>query len=111
MSPLYPGAKRSSFTGASGTATAARKGVCRNRVSIIGNLSLTNNRERDRRKEEQLRSLGWSVLVIWQCETADLEALTLRLQDFMDDKGVRSVPGVNRGSIGSHAGDERGPEP
>ncbi len=72
---------------------------------------LDNNRERDRRKEEQLRSLGWSVLVIWQCETADLEALTLRLQDFLGNKGVRSAPGVNRGSIGSHAGDERGPEP
>ena len=29
---------------------------------------LAENRERDRKKEEQLRSLGWSVLVIWECE-------------------------------------------
>ena len=74
MSPLYPVAKRSSFTGASGTATAARKGVCRKSRLDYWQPKLDNNRERDRRKEEQLRSLGWSVLVIWQCETADLEA-------------------------------------
>ena len=42
------------------------------------------NRERDCSKEKQLRSLGWNVLVIWQCETADLEALASRLQDFVD---------------------------
>ena len=72
---------------------------------------LNGNRERDRRKEEELRSLGWSVLVIWQCETADLEALARRLLRFLGDRPIRPAPGVGRGSIGSKAGDERGFEP
>ena len=29
--------------------------------------------------------MEWHVLVIWQCEIVDLEALALRLQDFVDD--------------------------
>jgi len=37
------------------------------------------NRQRDRRKEEQLRSDGFRVLVVWECETRDLEALEERL--------------------------------
>ena len=47
---------------------------------------LDKNRERDRKREEELRSLGWAVLVVWQCETVDLEALGRRLQAFV---GVR----------------------
>ena len=46
---------------------------------------LDGNRERDRRTEIELRSLGWSVLVIWQCETADLQALAGRLRSFLDE--------------------------
>lgn len=44
---------------------------------------LAKNRERDRRNEEWLLSLGWSVLVVWECETVDAEALSLRLQAFL----------------------------
>ena len=40
--------------------------------------------------------------MIWQCETADLEALALRLQDFVDDGGKRLASGPHRGSIGSN---------
>jgi DNA mismatch endonuclease (patch repair protein) len=29
-----------------------------------------SNRERDRRKEHEVRSLGWRVFVVWQCELA-----------------------------------------
>ena len=50
-----------------------------------------NNKDRDRTKEEQLRSLGWSVLVIWQCETLNLEALAPRLQDFVGKQEMRST--------------------
>ena len=53
---------------------------------------LKGNRERDRRKEEELRSLGWSVLVVWQCETIDLETLSRRLQSFLGHTTVRSAP-------------------
>ena len=45
---------------------------------------LQKNVERDRAVQNRLRSLGWDVLVIWQCETADLEALASRLQYFVD---------------------------
>ncbi|MDE0035817.1 MAG: very short patch repair endonuclease [Deltaproteobacteria bacterium] len=44
---------------------------------------LDKNMERDRKKEEELHSLGWAVLVVWQCETVDLEALAMRLQAFV----------------------------
>ena len=47
---------------------------------------LEKNKQRDRTKEQHLRSMEWHVLVIWQCEIVDLEALALRLQDFVDDK-------------------------
>jgi DNA mismatch endonuclease (patch repair protein) len=43
------------------------------------------NAERDRTKKEQLESLGWRVLVVWQCETKDIEALTSRVRDFVDE--------------------------
>ena len=72
---------------------------------------LNGNRERDRQKEEELRSMGWSVLVIWQCEMTDREALARLLQGFLGDGPVRPAPGVGRDSIGSNAGDERGFEP
>ena len=45
---------------------------------------LDENKKRDRTKQEQLRSLGWRVLVIWQCETRDMDVLALRIQDFVE---------------------------
>ncbi len=46
---------------------------------------LDENMRRDRMKQEQLRSLGWKVLVVWQCETGDIDALAARLQYFVDE--------------------------
>ena len=66
------------------------------------------NRERDRTKEEQLKSLGWSVMTIWQCETRDLEALAARLQDFVGNREIRSTSGVDGARIGRDDGDDRG---
>jgi DNA mismatch endonuclease (patch repair protein) len=37
------------------------------------------NRARDRRVAEELRRLGFRVIVVWECELTDLPALTLRL--------------------------------
>lgn len=45
---------------------------------------LEANVNRDRTKLEQLESLGWRALVVWRCETKDLEALAARLQAFVD---------------------------
>jgi DNA mismatch endonuclease, patch repair protein len=39
-----------------------------------------DNRQRDLRKEQQLRDLGFSVLTVWECETEDLDALRGRLE-------------------------------
>lgn len=44
---------------------------------------LEGNVKRDRTKIEQLESLGWDVLVVWQCETRDLEELAVRLEAFV----------------------------
>lgn len=44
---------------------------------------LARNVERDTQSEEALRSLGWRVLVLWECELRDLDALRKRLNDFL----------------------------
>lgn len=44
---------------------------------------LEANRQRDEKKAKELRSLGWSVLTIWQCELSGLETLPQRLVDFL----------------------------
>jgi len=45
---------------------------------------LKRNKERDAEKVEELNTLGWSVLTIWQCETRDMEALAERVHKFLD---------------------------
>jgi DNA mismatch endonuclease, patch repair protein len=42
------------------------------------------NVERDRRNGEALVAAGWDVLVVWECETEDLDALERRLRSFLD---------------------------
>jgi len=44
-----------------------------------------SNKKRDRRVQRQLKSAGWQVLVVWQCETtsAQLPALLTKLSRFM----------------------------
>jgi DNA mismatch endonuclease (patch repair protein) len=44
---------------------------------------LEGNRERDARKLQQLKSRGWEVLVIWECELKDLNLLKKRLNGFL----------------------------
>lgn len=41
------------------------------------------NRARDLRTERRLRRWGWSVMVVWECQTSDLERLERRLRRFM----------------------------
>ena len=38
---------------------------------------------RDRRNETALRDLGWKVMVIWECETKDHDALATRIESFL----------------------------
>jgi DNA mismatch endonuclease, patch repair protein len=49
---------------------------------------LKTNKERDCAQVAALHALGWSVLIVWQCETRDLEDLTAKLTCFLE-----TVPG------------------
>jgi DNA mismatch endonuclease, patch repair protein len=50
---------------------------------------LKANKIRDARKIEELKSAGWRVLVVWECELVDTEGLRSRLAGFLegDDAG------------------------
>lgn len=47
------------------------------------NKKIDGNIERDKRNREALKSLGWNVSVIWQCETRKLPELIERLKNFL----------------------------
>jgi DNA mismatch endonuclease (patch repair protein) len=47
------------------------------------------NRRRDLDRIADLAGLGWSSLVIWQCETRDTAALTAKLVAFLGPPGGR----------------------
>ena len=42
---------------------------------------VAGNRRRDAMTVGRLRELGWKVLVLWQCETADIDRLTSVLRE------------------------------
>ena len=44
---------------------------------------LRRNRRRDRENLKRLRSLGWHVLVVWECEVNNLERLSARILRFL----------------------------
>lgn len=44
---------------------------------------LENNKKRDEVIRARLEELGWSVLVIWECETNDHEAVRARIGRFL----------------------------
>jgi DNA mismatch endonuclease (patch repair protein) len=46
------------------------------------------NVERDSRRLEQLRQLGWNVFVVWECETESPKALQQSLLRFMDRRNT-----------------------
>lgn len=41
------------------------------------------NARRDSRAEIELKTQGWGVLIVWQCETRDREALRRRIDEFL----------------------------
>lgn len=43
------------------------------------------NVARDVRAEQALANLGWQVLIVWECETADLGALKSKLGVFLHE--------------------------
>lgn len=51
---------------------------------------LTANSDRDKRNIAALRALGWEVLVLWECELADVARLRQRLTEFLDPMRSRN---------------------
>jgi DNA mismatch endonuclease (patch repair protein) len=45
--------------------------------------NLVRNRKRDSTNLRKLQRDGWEVLVIWECETRDVENLRLRIEQFL----------------------------
>lgn len=48
---------------------------------------LEGNRKRDIRNQRQLRAMGWRVLVVWECEMADIEHVTKTVREFLRQRG------------------------
>lgn len=44
---------------------------------------IERNQERDCINQKALRDLGWSTLVVWECELKDQERLSARLKEFL----------------------------
>jgi DNA mismatch endonuclease, patch repair protein len=45
---------------------------------------IQRNRSRDTRALRKLRSAGWSVMVVWECETRELSKLAKRIRRFLE---------------------------
>jgi DNA mismatch endonuclease (patch repair protein) len=50
----------------------------KSRVSFW-NMQFRDNLVRDEKARQALDALGWSVVTVWECETADVQALERRL--------------------------------
>jgi DNA mismatch endonuclease (patch repair protein) len=44
---------------------------------------LKRNEERDIEKQEELRQIGWDIMIVWECEIQDALMLTRRIQEFL----------------------------
>jgi DNA mismatch endonuclease (patch repair protein) len=47
------------------------------------------NVRRDERKEEELRRAGWRVIIIWECQTRDDNAMMRLIQDIRSGRDER----------------------
>lgn len=45
---------------------------------------LEMNRQRDMKNKHALLRLGWSVLIIWECELGDIATVETRIRRFLD---------------------------
>ena len=46
---------------------------------------LAANRERDARVRKELRKLGWSILVVWECQLRRADVLDRRIRRFLGE--------------------------
>lgn len=54
------------------------------------------NTRRDRQSLSKLRTQGWEVLVVWECEVSDLQKLQRRLQRFLGSPSPRESRRIPR---------------
>jgi len=47
---------------------------------------IDGNVVRDRKQQRLLRSQGWSVMTVWQCQLKKTDSLTDRIRRFLDDE-------------------------
>lgn len=52
---------------------------------------LRRNIERDRRVAKDLRRGGWCVIVVWECQTREVDRLRDRLLKLLDTAARRTV--------------------
>lgn len=52
---------------------------------------LERNRARDKRNKADLRTLGWSVLTVWQCQTRMPDKLSTELLSFLGPPGKNPI--------------------
>ena len=64
-----------------------RRGARPRSNSNFWNRKIDGNIERDKRDRKGLHSLSWKVLVVWECQIRDEEALRGRLLKFMAGNG------------------------
>lgn len=59
---------------------------------------LLGNKKRDAQNCHQLRAEGWSVLVIWECQTVStkMDRLRYRIERFLDEANVASETSSTR---------------
>ena len=50
---------------------------------------LDRNVARDRAAVQQLAAAGWQTLIVWECETRDVDALSARLRAFLGSSRLR----------------------
>lgn len=48
---------------------------------------LEANRERDRENQRRLAEMGWTYLVIWECEVKEPQRLATRVTEFLQGQG------------------------
>lgn len=46
---------------------------------------LEGNRQRDLRHQRELSELGWRVLVVWECELRDMDAVASKVEAFLNN--------------------------
>lgn len=46
---------------------------------------IASNRERDQQHNEELMREGWHTLIVWECQTKELQAIAGQIKSFLDD--------------------------